>query len=229
MRLSHSSCQAGHAKVAWDDETHRVRKSHIVENDFYTEWLKRGLDKTGKSQSALARHLGLDPSIINKVVKGTRRLQVAELPGVATFLGIDAPPALTPIIGRAGADPGGSIDLAPVGDNFGYAPLPLGASARAVAIEIVGHVFRGWISADDGALIYYEDDRRRPASDMMNEIVIVGLDTDEVLISKLLRGEDDLYDLDSPGYPTRRGVNVEWAADITALIPPRKARQIIVR
>lgn len=83
--------------------------------------------------------------------------------------------------------------------------------------------------ADDGALIYFEDQRTSPSSDMLGQVVVVETDTDEVLVKRLLRGsQPGLFDLESIAGPTRRDARLRWAAHITAIIPPFQARRIIV-
>jgi hypothetical protein len=66
--------------------------------------------------------------------------------------------------------------------------------------------------ADDGALIYFEDQRTPPTPDMLGHVVVVETDTDEVLVKRLLRGSrPGLYDLESvagphaPGRPAALG------------------------
>jgi SOS-response transcriptional repressor LexA len=133
-----------------------------------------------------------------------------------------------PIVGRAGADAEGRIAYADGHDTGDSAPLPPGGSANAVAVEIAGHSMRGWI--EDGSLIYYEETRDPPTDDMLGSIVVVGLDTGEVLVKRLLRGSvDGLFDLESVSGPTRRDARVLWAADVTAVIPPKQAQKIIRR
>jgi hypothetical protein len=82
--------------------------------------------------------------------------------------------------------------------------------------------------ADDGALIYFEDQRTPPTPDMLGHVVVVEVDTDEVLVKRLLRGSrPGRYDLESLVGPTRRDARLRWAAHITAIIPPFQARRII--
>lgn len=77
--------------------------------------------------------------------------------------------------------------------------------------------------ADDGALIYFEDQRSSPSADMLGHVVVVETDTDEVLVKRLLRGSGPgLYDLESLAGPTRRDARLRWAAHITAIIPRSK-------
>ncbi|MBB3893244.1 hypothetical protein GGQ61_003986 [Phenylobacterium haematophilum] len=92
---------------------------------------------------------------------------------------------------------------------------------------MLDHSMRGL--ADDGALIYFEDQRSSPSSDMLGQVVVVETDTDEVLVKRLLRGSaPGLYDLESVAGPTRRDARLRWAAHITAIIPPYQARRIII-
>ena len=82
--------------------------------------------------------------------------------------------------------------------------------------------------ADDGALIYFEDQRTPPTPDMLGHVVVVEVDTDEILVKRLLRGSaPHTYDLESLAGPTRHDARLRWAAHITAIIPPYQARKVI--
>jgi transcriptional regulator with XRE-family HTH domain len=133
---------------------------------------------------------------------------------------------LVPLIGRVGANPEGLVFFA-AGDRSGeLVPLPPGGSPKAVALQIVGHSMRGL--ADDGGLIYFEDQRTQPTPDMLGHVVVLETDTDEVLVKRLLRGSRaGRYDLESVQGPTRHDCKLRWAAHITAIIPPYQARRII--
>jgi phage repressor protein C with HTH and peptisase S24 domain len=137
-----------------------------------------------------------------------------------------APEILVPVIGRVGADPSGAVLFATGQETGDLVPLPPGGTRKAVALRVVGHSMRGL--ADDGALIYFEDQRAQPSRDMLGEVVVVETDTDEVLVKRLLRGERrGFYDLESVHGPTRTDCKLRWAAHITAIIPPHQARRII--
>jgi phage repressor protein C with HTH and peptisase S24 domain len=134
---------------------------------------------------------------------------------------------LAPIIGRVGANPEGDVLLATGQGSGELAPIPPGGTEKAVALRVSGHSMRGL--ADDGALIYFEDQRSSPSPDMLGQVVVVETDTDEVLVKRLLRGSaPGLYDLESVAGPTRRDARLRWAAHITAIIPPYQARRIII-
>ncbi|MDP3660146.1 S24/S26 family peptidase [Phenylobacterium sp.] len=130
------------------------------------------------------------------------------------------------IIGRVGANPEGTVLFATGHDAGDLAPIPPGGTDNAVALQVVGHSMHGF--ADDGALIYFEDQRTPPTPDMLGHVVVVEIDTDEVLVKRLLRGsERGRFDLESLAGPTRHDAKLRWAAHITAIIPPYQARRII--
>lgn len=139
----------------------------------------------------------------------------------------NAAAGLVPIIGRVGANPEGDVLLATGQDGRELTPIPPGGTEKAVALRVSGHSMRGL--ADDGALIYFEDQRTSPSTDMLGQIVVVETDTDEVLVKRLLRGSHPgVYDLESIAGPTRHDARLRWAAHITAIIPPFQARRIII-
>ena len=133
---------------------------------------------------------------------------------------------LVPIIGRVGADPEGTVLFATGQDIGDLAPLPPGGTRKAIALRVVGHSMSGF--ADEGGLIYFEDQRTPPAEDMLGHVVVVETDAEEVLVKRLLRGSQaGVYDLESIIGPTRRDCKLRWAAHITAIVPPYQARKII--
>jgi hypothetical protein len=132
------------------------------------------------------------------------------------------------IIGSVGANPDGTVLYATGQEAGDLAPIPPGGSARASALEVRGHSMRGW--ADDGSLIYFEEQRTTPSPDMLGHVVVAELDTGEVLVKRLLRGSKaGVYDLESIAGPTRNDARLKWVAEITAVIPPKHAKRIIVR
>lgn len=137
-----------------------------------------------------------------------------------------AEPGFVRVIGRVGADPEGVVLFATGQEADDLVPIPPGGTDRAVALQVVGHSMRGF--ADDGALIYFEHQHTPPTPDMLGHVVVVEVDTDEVLVKRLLRGsEPQRYDLESVAGPTRQDARLRWAAHITAIIPPFQARRIL--
>ena len=162
---------------------------------------------------------------------GVRPDWLYDAQGPAVGAGADSGPGQprpAPVIGRVGADPGGEVLLAGGQAPPEFAPLPPGGTERAVALRVTGHSMRGL--ADDGALIYFEDQRTPPSPDMLGQVVVVELDTGEVLVKRLLRGgAPGRFDLESVAGPTRRDARLRWAAHITAIVPPWQARRILIQ
>lgn len=57
----------------------------------YADWLRKGLERTGKSASGLARRLGYYPSAICRMINGERRIRADELTLIADYLGLPLP------------------------------------------------------------------------------------------------------------------------------------------
>lgn len=152
----------------------------------------------------------------------------AQGPATGPAGGDVGPAPRVPVIGRVGADPGGEVLMAGGQAPPEFIPLPPGGTERAVALRVSGHSMRGL--ADDGALIYFEDQRTPPSPDMLGQVVVVELDTGEVLVKRLLRGAaPGRFDLESVAGPTRRDARLRWAAHITAIVPPWQARRILIQ
>lgn len=133
---------------------------------------------------------------------------------------------MVPVIGRVGADTEGRVLFATGQEEGDLVPLPPGGSDKAVALKVVGHSMRG--VADDGGLIYFEDQRTAPTPDMFGHVVVVETAEGEVLVKRLLRGSrSGRFDLESVVGPLRENCKLRWAAHITAIIPPHQARRIL--
>ena len=142
---------------------------------------------------------------------------------------VDVPEAtLVRVIGRVGADSSGQVFFADAHDTYDMAPLPPGGTSRTVALEVNGMSMP--MLADDGSLIYFEDQKSEPTPDLIGEVCAVQTEDGRVLVKRLLRGSaPGLFDLESIVGPTIKDVRLVWAAEITHFVPPRQARRIIVR
>lgn len=140
--------------------------------------------------------------------------------------GVDTPQRFTvPIVGVAGAGPGGTVLFNNGDGELGEAPAIPGLSDMTVAVEVSGDSMRG--TAENGWLIYFDKRYDPPGEAHLGELCVVGLVDGRVLIKWLHRGRaPGLFDLESTTAPTMRDVSVEWAAVVTAIIPrrPRGAR-----
>lgn len=135
--------------------------------------------------------------------------------------------SMVPILGYVGADPSGEIIFATGQQTGDMAPAPPGGRALPV-VEVKGHSMRGF--ADDGSLIYYENQRSRPSREMLGEVVVVQTKDGQVLVKRLLRGSGpDVWDLESVAGPTMSDMEIEWVAEIAYIMPPLRARRSVVR
>jgi transcriptional regulator with XRE-family HTH domain len=64
------------------------------------EWVDKGLLKKGKTNEGLAKALGVEQPRISEMRNGRRRVQAAELPIIAQYLGEPVPPELVPAAGQ---------------------------------------------------------------------------------------------------------------------------------
>ena len=63
-------------------------------------WFQQALERAGATQADLARHLGLAPSAVSRMLKGERQMKLLEAVQVAQFLGLSQEDVLR----RAGAE-----------------------------------------------------------------------------------------------------------------------------
>lgn len=136
--------------------------------------------------------------------------------------------ALVPILGYVGANPDGSVLFASGQAAGDMVPPPPNGSMTAKALEVRGHSMP--FLAEDGALIYFDNQRTSVPAEMLGQVVVCELDSGEVLVKRLLRGSRaGVFDLESINGPTRHDTILLWIAEVVAIIPPRAARELIVR
>lgn len=59
-----------------------------------TKWFEQQLERAGRNQSDLARHLNLHRSAVSRLLKGERKMQTDEVNAIASFLNLPAPVVL---------------------------------------------------------------------------------------------------------------------------------------
>jgi phage repressor protein C with HTH and peptisase S24 domain len=133
---------------------------------------------------------------------------------------------LVPVLGRVGASSDGLIRMDNADRTEDFVPVPPGGSSKAVALMVQGNSMPD--VAEDGSIIYFEDQRTPPTEDMIGRVVVVETEDHEVLVKRLQRGSGKkLYNLESIYGEPKRDVRLRWAARIIATIPPHQARKII--
>lgn len=133
---------------------------------------------------------------------------------------------LIPIRGYVGASPEGRVRFSTGDSTNDFALMPIGATAKSVALYVDGHSMRG--TADPGSLVFYEETRSPPTPDMLGHVVVVETASGDVLVKRLLKGSHKgVYDLESTNGHRMEDQRLRWAAHIISIIPPYRARQII--
>lgn len=177
----------------------------------------------GLTQEALARLVDTSQPQINRLANEKRGLSREWAIKLAPHLKVSANDLMfggltVPVVGNVGA--GSETHFYGQADaNLGFARFPPGGSERTVAVEVrgdsLGGAFSGW-------LIYYDERRDPPTDDLLGALCVVGLSSGQVLVKTLMRGRLlghwDLF-AGVSGAPLTDQV-VEWAARVTAILPP---------
>jgi len=193
------------------------------------DWIRKGLDKPGKSQAGLAKAFGRSPSAINNLLKGKRRLRTDEIVKASRYLEVMPPPlvggedfthiangaATVPVVGYVGAG-----DLAhryAVGHSNLDHVEERDATPQTVAVEVrgdsLGRSFDRW-------LVFYDDVASPVTEDLFGKLCVVGLSDDRVLIKTIRRGSrPGLFILESNTEPPIKDVPLEWAAKVKTMRP----------
>jgi hypothetical protein len=197
--------------------------------DAFKQWMER-VDQTAPD---IFKRSGVAATTIysylagkSDSLKGTTEEQIANAYGITTDEIFSS--QLVPLIGYVGADTEGTVVLSTGDERRDYVLKPPGGTTDSVALEVRGYSMRG--IAEDGSLIYFEDQRNPPTEDMLGDIVILETEDGLVLVKRLLRGSArGLYDLESVVGPVLTDQRLKWAAFITAIVPRRQAQRIIRR
>lgn len=206
-------------------------------NENVMTMLQRLREDRGLSQAQLAELVGTSQPQINRLEKSKRKLSKDWAERLSPHLGIPAERLIFPsqilqddveIVGMAGADTEGHRIYGTGQSGLGYVERIPGATKFTVAVIVRGTSMVPY--AADGSIVFYDDRRDPPSDDMLGEVVIVGLEDDQVLLKRLLRGSPTKpghFDLESFNGERMPDQEVAWAAFVSAVIPPRQARKII--
>lgn len=195
----------------------------------YREWIAEGLKKPGKGKRKLANALDLDPSAVTRILDGSRQIKIHEIPKIAAYLG-EMPPgmegftsesdeteedgATVPVKGHVGA--GAQAYFLPQEVELDRVEAPAGSTAQTVALEIrgtsLGELFDRW-------LVFFDEVQSPVTSALVGKLCVVGLTDGRVLVKKLKRASEGLYDLLSNTEEPIRAVAVEWAARVKTMAP----------
>jgi phage repressor protein C with HTH and peptisase S24 domain len=192
-----------------------------MQDDRFTAWVREGLDKSGKTQIGLAKHLGIAHPQITQLLKGKRRIKADELDKIAAYLGSKPPLGeAVPIVGyvRAGQE---AVLYGEGQGPFDYAPMPPGGNVHTVAVKAQGESMRGRIESGD--LVYYDDRHEPPTADLLGRLCVTGLSDGRVMVKRLLAGSlPGLYHLLSTSEDPMLDVPLDWAARVLWIQPDHR-------
>lgn len=204
-----------------------VQKS-LPMRELLRRWVASGLLKKGKSKGALADVLGVHQAQVTRILNGRRLIKAAEIPLIAAYLDeprpdidlafeLDERPAsrMVPIIGYVGAFSQTHIYAVSAG-QLDEIEAPEDATDRTVAVEIkgnsLGELFDRWV-------VFYDDVRDPVTPDLVGKLCVVGLVDERILIKKLRRAQNGLFDLLSNTEAPIKSVAVKWAARVKNMVP----------
>jgi SOS-response transcriptional repressor LexA len=184
--------------------------------DMDARWLKEQLDKPGRSQSDLARHLGYDyPSVVNRMCRGVRQIKAWEADKIREYLAetekpnstergnpatiariapAPAPAALLPVRGTVEAGSWREV-LSEFEQEFETLPAPRSVvDSGAYALRVIGPSMDQMYP--DGSFVVVQPWRGGPLP--FGKRVIVERNRDglvETTVKELVRGRDGEVEL----------------------------------
>lgn len=211
-----------------------LQKSSVMSE---IDWIRKGLEKPGKTQKGLAEALGRAPSAVTNLLKNKRELKQREVSIIARYLEVDPPPRgggsslvrsfdpdatdseeppTVPLVGYVGA--GAEAHFYAVGPgDLDAVVAPEGSTESTVAVEIRGDSLGSFF---DRWLVFYDDVRRPVTPDLIGRLCVVELEDGRVLIKKLRRSKHPgLYDLLSNTQEPIPDAAIRWAARVKHMMP----------
>lgn len=185
--------------------------------------LRKIQDQTGWDQTQLGKRLGATQPTVSRWYKGSAPTSENEkaILKLANKLQIinhdpDRSGINVQIVGYVGA--GGEVLYSEGQGPFGDAPMPPnGKIPDMVAVEVRGDSMAGLLGS--GSIIYYNNRQEPPTDELFGKLCVVGLADGKVLVKRLLRGRNGLYDLYSLAAVPLLDQKVIWAARVSYIAP----------
>lgn len=182
----------------------------------FKEWISAGLEKKGKSHQGLANALGIDRTVISKIISGVRQLKAEEIVRVAAYLDEPPPSRMMPVSYTIGA--GGEIfavdgdaaqDFLPISGMWGV-DAELALIKGTSMLPLFG----------DGTKIIFGVARKPNQQLDHNRMRVVRLADDRHMVKIMKRTSDPaVWDLESLNAPPIEGRVVVAVAEILRIEP----------
>lgn len=193
----------------------------------YPKVIKDMLATGGMTQAEFAKRLKVTQPTVSRWLNGSQKPEIDQherIAAEAARIGLDHlisrasalpeeddEPAGVPVKGWVGAS--AEAEYYPEETRLDLAPTISDATAKTVAFEIRGTSLGDWF---DRWFVYFDNERRPPEPELIGEPCVVWLADGRVLVKRLQRGKDGLFDLFSnrDGVAPIRNVAVEYAAKV---------------
>lgn len=176
--------------------------------------LVQALERTGKTKTGLAEHLGLRNSAITEILAGDRTIKADELPLIVEYLELDR----VPIMGRIGA--GGDIEPdyeQVVADELGTVRVPIALPGELIAFEVNGDSMMPRYDAGDIVVVWAE--QKRATETFYGEEAAVRTKNGRRYLKTITQGRTRAYvTLTSWNAKPIENVKLEWIGEIYLVI-----------
>lgn len=135
----------------------------------YKDWLRRGLQRPGKSQRGLAQHMGISESVVSRMVSGQRPMRGDEITAISVYLGEPPPGSAPTLVGRNRI-----VSVRVVGISLKGAFMDP-STAMKPKMETVAFVMLEDMESPDGV---YGIEVIDPASQSLTHYICVPIDTE---------------------------------------------------
>lgn len=187
----------------------------MPEVDMFSEWVRNGLQRRGKNQSGLAEELGVDRTIVSRIISGNRQLKAKEIEIIARYLEEAPPDRLMALRYYIGA----GQQVLHVADEM---PLEYVTVSGLWGIEAEVAIVKGdsmWPFLSDGDRLIFGP-ARPPVPTDHGQRRVVRLADDRMLVKIMRRTADpDVWTLDSFNGPSIEDQVVLLAAPIIRIEP----------
>lgn len=197
------------------------RMSHDTPNEKLTAWLVKGLKKPGKTNTELARRLGIPQPRVAEMKRGNRAIKTTEVAIISDYIGEPVPieilpqPAAqqVPVVGYVGAGAEiFSVDDHAKGAGMDYVDAPPGEiSKSAVALVVRGDSMIPVFEAGD--IIYYDRQDNGDLSHLIGKNCVVRLKDGRTFVKKLQHSNGS-YWLHSHNADPIIAPEIEWAGRV---------------
>lgn len=192
------------------------------------EWIRKGLEKPGKTQRGLANALGIDAGGVSRLLKGDRQLKASEIPKVKNYLE-ESPPSQSdvdmsrriPIAeGLRDLPVYGSVKGSFVGEAVDY-ENPVEYGFRPIALLGVRGAFAMYVVSDSMEPRYHHGERvnvhpGRPVN--RGAYVVVILADNTAILKRLVRRTDDFWEVEQLNPPAKLKLPVAKVAGVYRVI-----------